>query len=383
MLPFAYAVRNLLRDPARLLQKAGGAVLVVFLLFAAACFNRGMSALLSASGSPRNVIFLGAGSEESVERSEVRLDAETLIATGVRGISKRAGISAVSGEVHYMGRIDVTGKSGARALVRGIAPAAFEVHREVRLIEGTYPKSGEVIVGRLAARALGVGEASLRSGAKIRFEGEELAISGRFEAPGTVMESEVWMGRTDLMAFVRRNTLSCVVVRLDSEDDFKSADLFAKQRLDLELVAIRESVYYAKLASFYGPIRAMVWLTAALVATGAAFGGINVLYAAFSARIRELATLQAIGYSRPAILLSLVQETLVSTLLGTLGASFLAIALLEGISVSFSIGTFILELSPSVLFLGLGGGLILGIFGAFPPALRCLSAPLPSALRSQ
>lgn len=383
MLPFTYAIRHLFRDPARLLQKVGGAALVVFLLLAAGSFNHGMEGLLRGSGSPLNVIFLGAGSEESVERSEVRPDAESQISAGVRGISTRAGVAAVSGEVHYMGLFDVAGKTGARALARGVSPAAFEVHREVRLLEGRYPRSGEVIVGRLAAHALGIGEGELKTGAILHFEGVDLSVAGIFEAPGTVMESEIWMDRTDLMTLVLRDTLSCVVVRLEEAIAFPEADLFAKQRLDLELVAIREEAYYAKLAEFYGPIRMVTWLTAALVAAGAVFGGINVLYAAFASRIRELATLQAVGFSRPAILFSLVQESLVSTLLGTLLASFLALGVLEGVMIPFAMGTFRLTLSAAVLALGLGAALLLGTLGALPPAWRCLMAPIPLALRSR
>lgn len=383
MLPFTYAVRNLFRDPVRLLQNLGGAAMVVFLLFAAGAYNQGMDGLLRGSGASHNVIFLGAGSEESVERSEVSADAESRIAAGVRGISTRAGVTAVSGEVHHMGLFDLPGKKGARALARGIGPAAFEVHREVRLVEGEYPRSGEVIVGRLAAHSLGLGEDELGPGTTLRFEGEELTVSGVFSAPGTVMESEIWMGLTDLMTLVLRDTLSCVVVRLESLEDFAEADLFAKQRLDLELVAIRETDYYANLSKFFGPIRMMTWLTAALVATGAVFGGINVLYAAFASRIGELATLQAVGYSRPAILVSLLQESLVSTLAGTLVASVVAVAVLEGVRVPFSMGTFQLTLSAPVLALGLGAALLLGTLGALPPAWRCLMAPIPVALRSR
>ena len=76
MLPFSYAVRNALRDPWKLFQKIVGACLVVFLMFAASSFNEGMESLLRTSGDPKNVILLGAGSEESVERSEVALQAE-------------------------------------------------------------------------------------------------------------------------------------------------------------------------------------------------------------------------------------------------------------------------------------------------------------------
>ena len=107
-----------------------------------------------------------------------------------------------------------------------------------------------------------------------------------------------------------------------------------------------------------------------------------MLYAAFASRIRELGTLQAVGFTRSAILISLIQESLLATLLGTLIASYVAIGFLEGIPVNFSIGAFRLGLPLEVLGIGLLTGLLLGTLGALPPAWRCLGAPLPTALRS-
>ncbi|MBD5777993.1 ABC transporter permease [Pelagicoccus sp. NFK12] len=382
MLPFSYAIRNLLRDPTRLLQKVCGAALVVFLVFAAGAFNGGMERVLQATGSEQNVILLGAGSEESVERSEVAVQAETLVAAGIRGIDTRAGVPAVSGEVHYMGKVTLSDGEESQALLRGVTPSAFEVHREVRIIEGHFPGPGEIIVGRLAYRTLKADTQELAVGQSLEFEGQQLKVVGHFDAPGTVLESEVWLNRSDLMTLTQRDNLSCVVVRMADADHFARADLFARQRLDLELVALRETEYYGKLAAFYAPIRGMTWLTAVLVAVGAALGGMNMLYAAFASRIREIATLQAIGYSRVSIFSSLLQESLLAALLGTLLASFMAVMLLEGVTVNFSIGTFRLLLTPNVIGLALLSGLLLGSLGAIPPALRCLRAPLPKALRS-
>lgn len=381
MLPFAYALRHLLRDPARFLQKAVGSALVVLLVLAAGAFNQGMDQVLSASGSARNVILLGAGSEESIERSEVAVQTEEL-AAGIAGVESFLGSPAVSGEVHYMGNLDFEGRPAVKALLRGLTPAALLVHREVRLLEGQWPQAGEVMIGRLAHRALGVPVEFLQLGATLSFEGQPLRVAGLFAAPGTVMESEVWFNRSDLMTLTRRDTLSCVMIRMQSESGFAAADLFSKQRLDLEVAAVRESDYYARLSSFYSPIRWMTWLTAALTAAGAVFGGLNLLYAAFAARIRELATLQAIGYARRHIFLSLVQESLVATLSGTLLAAFLAVFLLEGRTVNFSMGAFHLTMSPGVVLTGLLSGILLGLVGAVPPAWRCLRAPLPAALRS-
>ena len=209
-----------------------------------------------------------------------------------------------------------------------------------------------------------------------------MIVSGVFAAPGTVMESEVWAALGDLHMLAQRQTVSCVVLRMDDAANFPDADLFAQQRLDLELTALRESDYYAALSSFFKPLRVMTWITAGLIAAGAVFGGFNTLYAAFASRIRELATLQAIGYGRGAIFLSLVQESLIACLAGTLVASAVALFLLDGRTIPFSIGAFTVSVTPQVALAGLVTGILLGILGAVPPAIRCLRPPLPKALRS-
>ena len=126
----------------------------------------------------------------------------------------------------------------------------------------------------------------------------------------------------------------------------------------------------------------MTWVTAALVAAGAIFGGLNTLYAAFAARIKEMATLQSIGYTRTALFISLIQESLLATLSGTLIAFILAWLFLDGQTVPFSVGTFTLTLTPGVIFTGLITGVLLGSLGTLPPAIRCLLPSLPKALRS-
>jgi putative ABC transport system permease protein len=205
-------------------------------------------------------------------------------------------------------------------------------------------------------------------------------ISGIFAAPGTVMESEVWADLHDLRTVAQRETVSSVVVRLDGGER-EDVELFTRQRLDLELSAIGEKQYYERLAAFYAPVRAMTWTTAILIATAAVFGGLNTLYAAFASRVREIATLQAIGFSRGAILVSLVQESMMTSLLGTLLGTLVASFLLSGRLVYLSTGTFQLNLGPETLFAGIFAGVILGLVGALPPAFRCLKPSLPQALR--
>lgn len=382
MLPFSYAMRNLLRSKARLFQTVGGSALVVLLVMAAMAINDGMKRVLAASGSPHNVILLGTGSEESIQRSEVAERSAGIAESSISGIAERLGTRAVSSEIHYMNHVEFTNGRKAQALLRGVTPEALRVHPEMRLIEGTFPLSGQVMAGRLAWRKLGVSHDALRPGQTLVLDGQTLAVSGIFAAPGTVMESELWATLGDLRVLAKRETLSCVVLRLDDPADFSEAELFTKQRLDLELTALRESDYYAQLTAFFRPLRGMTWLTAGLIATGALFGGVNTLYAAFASRVRELATLQAIGFGRGALLASLVQECTLACLGGALIASVAALLLLEGRTVPFSIGAFVLEISPRVALAGILTGFLLGLLGAIPPAIRCLKPALGIALRS-
>jgi len=381
MLPFTYALRNLFRDPARLAQTVGGSALVVILLIAAVALNQGMDTVLSASGSAQNVILLGKGSEESIERSEVHLEAEAIAATSIRGLDQQMGVTAVSGEIFYQAPIKSSSGAENQALLRGVTEQALLVHDSVRLLDGRFPGPGEVMVGRLTHRKQGVDSAELAIGKAIYFGHEQLNIVGIFEAPGTVLESEIWFDRNDLATLTQRDTLSSITVRMD-QAVFDDVHVFTLRRNDLELAAIQEDTYYSKLSAFYQPIKVMTWVTAALVSAGAIFGGLNTLYAAFASRIREMATLQSIGYTRMALLTSLVQESLLATLTGTLLAFLLAYFLLDGQTIPFSIGTFTLTLSPLVIGTGLIAGILLGTLGTLPPAIRCLSPALPKALRS-
>jgi len=381
MLPFTYALRNLFRDPSRLAQTVGGSALVVLLLIAAVALNQGMDQVLSTSGSPKNVILMGKGSEESIERSEVGIGAESAAATSIANIESQLGVSAISGEIVYQAPIRTESGKEEPSLLRGVLEKALLVHTTVRLLEGNFPGPGEVMVGHLAHRKLGVDESEMALGKKLYFGDTPVTISGRFSAPGTVLESEVWFDRNDLASLTQRDSLSAVIVRLE-QPDIAEAELFTFQRNDLELSAVREDHYYDKLSIFYKPIKMMTWVTAALVGAGAIFGGLNTLYAAFAARIKEMGTLQSIGYTRTALFVSLIQESLLATLTGTLLAFVLAYFLLDGRTVPFSIGTFTLALTPKVITSGLITGILLGSIGTLPPALRCLLPSLPKALRS-
>jgi len=380
LLPWDYGVRNLLRSPWRTVLGAGGIGLVTLLVIAAVSFVRGMGESLSASSMGNNVILLGSGSEESVERSEVGAGVSGIASASIPGVVERAGVRYVSPEVH-VGLVVIVDDEETQAMLRGVSDTAYLVHPLVRITEGRAPGARELLAGRLAGARMGIPDERLAVGKTIEIDGEPWEITGRFEAPGTVLEAELWTDLQGLRVATQRDSLSCIVMTLDDSTELADVEVFTKQRLDLELVAMSEQDYYAKLEEFYAPVRAMVWVTAALVTAGAFLGGLNTMYASFAARIRELATLQALGYGRRALLLSLVQESLLTAAMGALAGAGVGL-LLDGIAVRISMGAFGLAVDGVAMAAGLGAGLALGLFGALPAAARCLRMPIVEALRA-
>lgn len=384
LLPWDYAVRNLGRSHQRLALAIGGSTMVVLLVLAAAAFVRGMGRSLEGSSGDRNVLILGAGSEESVERSEIAPNVGAIAAASIPGIKERLGVPYVSSEIHMamLVKLGPDDTDTRYANLRGVEPAAYMVHSQVRIVEGRQPGPGEILPGIMAAARMGLEDADLAVGRTLWFDDREWTVSGRFEAPGTVMEAEIWLPLQDLRVATQRDNLSCAVVGMTEHGDPSDVALFCKQRLDLELVSMTEAEYYGKVFAFYRPVRSMVWMTAIMVAAGAYFGGLNTLYASFAARIRELASLQAVGWSRGAILVSLVQESLLTSAAGSLLAGALALGVLDGLAVRISMGAFGLTVDGPVMATGMAAGLALGIVGALPPAWRCLGMPVAQALRA-
>jgi len=387
LLPFDYAARNLGRSPSRLVLSVLGSALVVALVLAAAAFVRGMALSLRASGNEHSIIIVGAGSEESIERSEVDSNVAGIIGASIPGIRSQGGVSYVSPEVHVMLPVKLRAEQpkGPLITVRGVTLGAMLVHAHVRIEDGRFPTPGreEVMVGGMAAMKMGVRESDLGLGGTILIDQRPWTIVGRFSAPGTVTEAEIWTGLQDLKTATKRDTDSCIVITLDPDRaEFADVAIFTKTRVDLELSAIPERAYYARLSSFFAPIRLVAWITAALIGVGGLFGGLNTMYAAFVSRVRELGTLQSLGFRRIAIVISLVQESSLATAAGAILASLIGVFVLDGLAVRFSMGVFGLVVDAPVLAIGVVSGLVLGLVGALPPAYRCLRLSIPVALKS-
>ena len=126
------------------------------------------------------------------------------------------------------------------------------------------------------------------------------------------------------------------------------------------------------------------------MAIGACFGAMNTMYAAVSARTREIATLRALGFSRLQVLASFVFESVVLALLGGLvgcALGFLAVKLaLSGVTGTTNFATFAevvfaFQLTPALLVTGIVFSVLMGFFGGLLPAGRAAFTKITDALR--
>jgi ABC-type antimicrobial peptide transport system permease subunit len=129
-------------------------------------------------------------------------------------------------------------------------------------------------------------------------------------------------------------------------------------------------------------MRLLAWMVVLLVSGAGVFAGLNMMYGAVAGRIREIATLQALGYRRRAVLASLVQEGALLAAAGSLISGLLALFVINGAAVRFTMGAFELRIDGTALLIGSGVGLLLGVVGAIPPAIKALRLPVAQSLKA-
>jgi putative ABC transport system permease protein len=383
LLPWEYAIRNLFRRPLRTALTFVGLTTVVLLIFVVVGFIRGLEKSLAVSGDPQTAIVFSLGMGQNLEYSSITMSTNDLVAASVEGIEERYGQKYVSPELYLGTEIKVAGSDQARfGLVRGVTQSILLVRRRVELQQGDWPKSGEVLVGRLAATKLGARTEELAVGSTIHFEDRDWRISGVFAAGGAAFESEVWCRLDELQQAMKRQDLSLVAVTLAPGTEISNLELFCLERLDLELQAMAETEYYASLQKDYRPVQMLAWFVVLLVAGAGIFAGLNTMYGAAIGRIRELATLQTIGYARRAMLLSLVQEGAILAAAASLFATVIALVFVNNAAIRFTMGAFSLRIDEVAVLIGCGVGLAVGIIGAVPPAIRAMKMPVVDGLKS-
>lgn len=376
MLPLSYALRNLGRRGVRTALTLLGLALITVLVILSDGFARGLTRTAAGTASPDVVVLVSAEQEHDLVRSFLLEGNARAAAASLPGVKEVSGRRAVSLELHV-----ATRKGDQIGTLRGVEPEAYLVHDRVTLIEGVEPfGEREVLAGRLAESRIGLPDGALAVGRTVELEGVPWKVVGRFAAPGTVLEAEVWGRLQDVMVATRRTDVSCVTARLVDPGKMAEVDLWAiRNGLEWGLGAVRETTLYASLSQALKPMTLLARLMALLVLAGGVLALTNTMFASVLARTREMGTLRAVGYGPLAVAVSLLEESLLLAGLGGL-LGYLVAGLFGEVALKFPMGAFYLDLSAPVRLTGLGAALVAGLLGGLVPALRAVRMPLVDAL---
>ncbi len=386
-LPLYYNWRNLRRRRLSVLLTFFLVSVVVFVLAALLSFAAGIGASLAATGSSRNVIVLKPGS--TAESTSILLPGEAARIIQAPNIARgAAGQPLISPELCVQTNIPRRGPLGtpASVAIRGVDEIAYEIHSELKILEGRLPQQAtmEIIVGRAARERY----ANLEIGGRLemgRLSNRVFTVVGVFEAGGGAMESEVWAPRTMLEDAFNRRFLSSVVVRLENPAAAKPTIEYLNGPA-VELDAKLETNYYNELSTKTQEIVFLTTVLIGIMAIGAIFAVANTMYAAVDGRKREIAMLRTIGFARGSIMVSfLIESLLISTAAcaAGLGASFFINGSRQDFlsDTTWTVLAYELRITPGILLAAFGLATMVGVGGALAPALKASRMRVIEALR--
>ena len=352
-------------------------VMVVILAMAA-----GFRGTLERSAAPDRAIVVRGGSDSELSSNLTNDEANI--------VGNLEGVLQASPELYVVADVPkrATGLD-ANLIVRGVAPAAFAVHDEVRIVRGRRfePGRGEVIAGRGAHLEF----AGIDVGSTLAVRQSEWRVVGVFEANGSALESELWVDLPVAQSAFRRDG-NVSSLRLRVADPARISELAAivdeDPRLDHSLAAETE-FYAAQNAGLAEQIERFGMAVAAIMAIGALFAALNTMYSAVVTRTVEIATLRALGFGNGPVVASVMIEAMALALLGGLLGAGIAYLGFNGFTAStlsnasFSQIAFDFAVTPALMRTGLGWALAIGAVGGLFPALRAAWLPITSALRGE
>jgi putative ABC transport system permease protein len=382
----AFNLRNLKQRLGTSLSTVAGVAGVVLVFVAVLSIAAGFTRTLASTGDAESVIVMRSGATDEMS-SGLAHDATRIVADAPGVLDNERGPVA-SAELYVIVDVPKVGTgTPANVPLRGVSEPAFDVRRDIEIVEGRKfePGRNEIIVGQAASRQF----VGLKLGDVNRWGENEWRVVGIFSTGGTVEESEIWCDAKVLQpAYRRGNSYQSVHLRLESAaayDAFKDA-LTTDPRLNVKVEKTAD--YHAGNATAVGGlIRRLAMVIGILMGFGAVFGALNTMYTAVSARTREIATLRALGFAPEPVVISVLVESVTLAIVGGVIGASLAYVLFNGFQAAtmnwqtFSQIAFSFAVTPELLAGGLIYAVVMGFVGGLFPAIRAARLPVATALR--
>lgn len=362
----------------------GGVTLVLVALLS---IGAGFTKALEGSGSDDVAMVLRAGSvsEMSSYFSPDQITAVTN-ASNIRRNTKNE--LMLSPEVYGVVAQQLRGKdSTANLPLRGVGPMASQLRKEFKLVEGRMFKTGtnEVIVGDGTVKQY----MGLEVGKKVRWLKTDWQVVGRFTDDGGLAESEVWADAATVQQVWQRGpVVQTIRAKLAEGASLKAFKDVLTKNPTLTVDVVSEKQFYADQQKTMSRVINNIGLWIGIIMGFAAlFAALNTLESAVASRVREIATLRAIGFGAWPVVLSVLAEAMILGAIGGLVGGLCAFLFLNGITSStlnfqsFSQITYAFTVTPFLLLLGIGYGLLLCLLAGILPGIRAARLPITAGLR--
>jgi putative ABC transport system permease protein len=362
----------------------GGVTLVLVALLSIAA---GFRVALEGSGSEDVAMIMRAGSTNELSGG-FGVDTVTVV-SDAPGIKRDAQNKPVlSPELYVLVDGRMRGKDASTNLpLRGVSQMAPQVRKSFKIVEGRMFKEGtnEIIVGDGVVKQY----EGLEVGKTVRWGNANWNVVGRFMDGGGIAESEAW-GDTPIVqqAWHRGNSFQSIRVKLNSPEALKTLKDNLSKDPRVRVGVQSERSFYADQQKLMSTIINNVgWALAIMMGIAALFAALNTLYNAVATRVREIATLRAMGFNGWAVMISVLVEAMILGAVGGLIGGLLAFLTFNGMHsstmnwASFSQMTFAFTVTPQLMITGIVYGLILTFIAGILPGIRAARLPITSGLR--
>ncbi len=339
----------------------------------------GMQQAILHAGDPGRAIVVSGGSESEGQSSIGRAVAPLIV--DAPGIAKDVDGKPLADKAATMG-VPVLRKDGTKGYttMRGFGAKGLALRPELHIVSGRLfqPGKREMIVG-VGAQSLYKG---MSIGDKVILPGGEWPIVGVFRT-GDLLEGQLIGDAETLMTATHHTNYNSILVRLARQDALATFKSALSTNPALSVTATRHSDWYKRMSSenTIGLV-ILAYIVGVVMAIGALFGCLNTLYAAVSARGREIATLRALGFGAFPVAVSVIAEGVVLAVTGALIGAAIAWALYDGKRDAFGNIIFFLTVSPGLVGLGILWAMIVALLGGLLPSVRAARRPVVEALRA-
>jgi putative ABC transport system permease protein len=318
--------------------------------------------------TPREHILVLANGAVSEEGSRLDLEAARKVVL-LDGLKQDSG--AALSTLETVGSVDVNTSNFARyedpATIRGIDERSLKVHG-VTLTAGTAPEAGtlQVIVGRRLAKR----HTNLALGGSVFMPGGEAKISGIFEAGGSPYEDELWTPRSAFEVHLKQKYVSSLTVVAESEA--RVPELVAKingtKEYSARAIALKN---YRESGSGLETILRTVLVLVLLLSIVATSAIATTMNAAVSVRLPEFAAMIAIGIRRGVIARTVLAESLLLAMFGSVLGVAIA-ELIRNVIGTVKLGAYPIDLDAVAIVpvFGLVLGVIVGLLGGVAPMIQ-------------